>query len=310
MTWKGEYVVADSVQGRIMGNVIKWNEYYTVGKDVVDQANQEIFDLLEKIRVGNAENDAQFDCKQAIEELKACFAKVFGLQEEQMRIDERPYFDEHKKLHDNFIANTIPQLERELNEKNFSKDAVFHLVAILSGWIIGHILFEDKAAFGNSLHAGFEMSSEHAKENVDKTIKNVMKDMLGLEEPVVINDCYEGEPVPNSRGLNFVYNCGHILDQSVIFVAENSLILHMIECICATKVDKLSNEASGAYIQFFGYLGQELLKMYEVERWPILQYIRPFSRDKFHIRYASVFPQYSSLWHTEYGDIAIIISED
>jgi len=286
-----------------MGNVIKWNECYNVGVEDINQVNKEVFSLLNRIRETNLAEHELF------EQLKACLKKGFEMQEDKMKADDYKHYDMHKQLHDNLLENTIAQLERELEERDYSSDSVFHLVAILGGWLSGHILVEDKAAFGQPLHNVLNVSDEQAYENVNSVVMNVMKDMFDVDMKLV-NEFYDGEPVSNSRGLNFVFHCGHIFDQSVIFVTENSLILHMIECISGVKVDKVTNEASGAYIQFLGHFAKEILTMYECDRWPVLQYIRPFSRDKFHIRYASEIPRYSCLWSSPYGDVAIIVSED
>lgn len=288
---------------RIMGNLIKWNECYNVGVDEINQVNQGLFSLLDRIRETNLAD------RGLLVELKSCLEKSFQMQEGKMKENGYVHYDMHKRLHDNLLENTYTQLERELEEKDYSDDAIFHLVAILGGWIAGHVLVEDRAAFGQPIHKVLEVADDQAYENVNSVIMTVMKDMFGADMKLV-NEFYDGEPVANSRGLNFVFHCGHIFDQSVIFVAENSLILHMIECISGVKVDRLSNEASGAYIEFLGHLGKEILTMYECDRWPVLQYIRPFSRDKFHIRYASETPRYSCLWSSKYGDVAIVVSED
>ena len=72
-----------------------------------------------------------------------------------MRSIEYADYEIHKRLHDNFREYTLPALEEEMEEMNYSTESIRHFLGVCIGW-------EEDSLFPNSPNLSAENSLLHA----------------------------------------------------------------------------------------------------------------------------------------------------
>ena len=130
-------------------HTVEWNDRFNIGVEVVDKAHQKLFSIVGKlIELNEDEEKQQHACREGIKYFKNYTIKHFAEEEAYMQSIDYQGYAVHKKLHDNMCNNTIPALEQELEEQNYSKESVRHFLGICIGWLTGHVMIEDHAITG------------------------------------------------------------------------------------------------------------------------------------------------------------------
>ena len=128
---------------------IQWQDRFSIGVEIVDQAHRRLFAIVQKIMDLYIEkHEDQFACVEGIKYFRAYAVKHFAEEEEYMRQIGYAGYQSHKRHHDRMKRETLPALERELYETNFSTRAVQRFIGVCTGWLTGHIMIEDRAIVG------------------------------------------------------------------------------------------------------------------------------------------------------------------
>ncbi len=107
--------------------------------------------------------------------------KHFAEEEEYMASINYEGLDTHKRIHQEFREKTLPILEKELEQTDYSENAVEHFLGVCAGWLIGHTLTEDHAITGGSISRWRELLSDKEQEEEKCEI------LLVFEEKLLIN---------------------------------------------------------------------------------------------------------------------------
>lgn len=122
---------------------IQWNEIYEVGVEKIDTKHQGIFkranDLLRNIKNGEDEREI----KETLERLKDSIVKHFKEEEEIQRKKEYPDRENHKKIHDQFIAK-VEEYKNRYYKDTMDINSLVKLNKIVIMWLIQHIKKEDQ----------------------------------------------------------------------------------------------------------------------------------------------------------------------
>lgn len=246
----------------MVSNEYLWNDNYNVGNEFIDNAHKKLFSILRHIwnKENLDENKKEWVCVETIKFLKSYTLRHFAEEEAFMREVGYEGYEAHKKLHDNMRDVTIPEIELELKENNYSDESLGKLVAVMSGWLTGHIIIEDQAITGKrkSIYA----SVDDIPDARIKSTKNVIDERVGnlnsefcrfMKEFFIVsmnleNNSYNYEEIENSKAIRMEYKTGEGT-HTVTFIAQNSLILHMASKILGVKVYKLDKNALVAYSQ-------------------------------------------------------------
>ena len=127
-----------------------WKNSYAVGNERIDAQHRELFrmsdDLVEAMR-GKGES-GRTACARAVEFLKEYVVKHFA-DEEALQAD-LGYADlpRHRQLHLDFV-DTVSDYEKSLTESNFDPAVMQRFAGKLIGWLIYHVLGEDKKITGS-----------------------------------------------------------------------------------------------------------------------------------------------------------------
>ena len=129
-----------------MTNELIWNNDFNIGVDVIDNAHQKLFSIVQRImKLVNENNNQQLACAEGIKFFKNYTAQHFSEEEAYMRSINYPGYAMHKKLHDNLRDKTLPTLEQNLKDTDYSTESIERFLGICIGWLTGHIMIEDKA---------------------------------------------------------------------------------------------------------------------------------------------------------------------
>ena len=132
-----------------MAKELVWNERFNIGVEKVDKAHRRLFSIVYKLMVlSEDEKKRKWASAEAIKFFKSYALKHFAEEEEYMRSIHYDGYEMHKRLHDVMRDKTIPALEKDLEENDYSSESIQHFIGISLGWLTGHVLIEDRAITG------------------------------------------------------------------------------------------------------------------------------------------------------------------
>ena len=153
-----------------MGNKVEWKEEFNTGVEIIDREHQQLFKIINKLFAFREEGkDNEWLCQEGIKFFKGHALKHFASEEMYMDSIHYAELKEHKKIHKGFRENTLPALERELEMKGYSGDAVDHFLGVCTGWLIGHTLTEDMAIVGKPVKKWENLLPEEEIEAIRKS---------------------------------------------------------------------------------------------------------------------------------------------
>lgn len=119
-----------------------WKDEYLVGNDQLDNEHKELFAIANDAFYEVGDKDREKKIKTVLSHLYAYMKKHFKHEEEYMQEINYPFYEEHKKLHQeiiddcNDLIRDINSIEGTLFEKELAK--------IIDEHIISHIINDDK----------------------------------------------------------------------------------------------------------------------------------------------------------------------
>ena len=184
-------------------NAVKWNDRFNIGVEVVDKAHQKLFSIVGKlVELNEDEEKQQHACREGIKYFKNYTIKHFAEEEAYMQSIDYQGYDVHKKLHDNMCNNTIPALEQEMEEQNYSRETVRHFLGICIGWLTGHVMVEDHAITGWYPNEWVHQPSEDELVSLQKAAIQAVHNLLRVDARLV-SDHYSGEDFCEGNKLCF-----------------------------------------------------------------------------------------------------------
>ncbi len=279
-------------------NEIKWNDRFNIGIDTIDKAHKKLFSIVEKLIALNEDSDKQqHACREGIKYFKSYTIKHFEEEEAYMRSINYSDYAMHKSLHDNMQSKTLPALERELDEQNYSVEAMQHFLGICVGWLNGHILTEDRAITGRVSNKWVHSPSEDEIVSLEKAILQSFQSLFHINLEL-ISKHYSGEDF--SSGSALCYRLNYISQNKeklqVFVVYEERMVLGMLGDLLGKPVKKADKTVIYAVKilsqQFMDCIGRHfsLIGRYRLEKNDMLtfeQLLRTFEKE---------YPPYSMLF--------------
>lgn len=223
-----------------MENQLVWKEEYNIGVDVIDKEHQRLFKIINKLfAFGKEEKKSQWACQEGIKYFKDHAMKHFAEEEKYMTSIGYAGLDVHRHLHEGFRRKTLPALEKELEQTNYSEDAVDHFLGVCAGWLIGHTLTEDRAITGEGISKWVDLLPDEELEAMKKVILQLVYNMFRLESHVV-SDTYSGEKFGRGIYCRLVYGTEQSEEDREIFLAfEERLLLNTVGKVMGIETNKL-----------------------------------------------------------------------
>lgn len=290
-------------------NELEWNERFNIGVEVIDKAHKRLFSIVRKlVDLNEEEEKRRWACEEGIKYFKSYTVRHFAEEEEYMKSINYKGYAIHKKLHDEMRDMTIPALERELVEREYSEDAVQHFLGICLGWLTGHIMIEDHAITGRVSHKWVYNPREQVVSALRKALEQAMWEVFKVKGSIV-SEHYSGSEFGKGIYYRMVYRSKKGEKVQVMMVLEESQVLRIVGELLGiqlNKVVKMVNDATRQVLQYFMQnIGTHFnfLKAYELEKDNIL------TADQFRQEFSFGYPQYSMLYDTGMGYFAFCIKK-
>ena len=282
-----------------METQFEWQDEYNIGIESIDKEHQRIFKIINKLfTFREEEKDSQWTCQEGIKYFKGHAIKHFSDEEAYMASIGYEGLEQHQRIHQNFRENTLPALEQELEQTNYSPEAVDHFLGVCAGFLIGHTLTEDQAITGERMSTWKDLLPSEEIAAVKKIITQMVFDMFHLESQA-ISDAYGGEKFGKGVYYRLVFGAGQgEKKQEVIMVFEEKLLINTVGKILGLHTNKLDsmliNAARYTARQFVTRVMEHLPEVhaYELKEENLLsyeQFRKVFDREK---------PQISLLFNT------------
>ena len=264
-----------------MAKEIEWNERFNIGVEEVDKAHRRLFSVVRKLmELSEDEKRGRWVCEEAIKYFKSYTVKHFAQEEEYMRSIHYSGYEVHKRLHDVMRDKTIPALEKDLVESDYSREAMQHFVGISLGWLTGHILIEDRAITGRIPNRWNEVLPKDEIMAVEKVVSKTIMEVFKLDTRIV-SDQYAGEDFGKSIFYRITYRSAKGRRIQVFLVLEEQLVLHKVGEMLDVNFKKVDKVVLDATKQ----LSQQMIKRMGM----YFKFLRQFEFEKDHVLTAEQF---------------------
>ncbi len=295
-----------------MSKEAEWNKRFNIGVDSIDNAHRKLFSIVCRlIHLSRDEKNGRWACAEGIKFLKNYTIEHFTDEEAYMQSIGYSGYEIHKRLHDDMRYQTIPALERDLKESDYSQESIHHFLGICLGWLTAHILTEDRAITGKvpnrwkTDHAGAEMDV------LERELSVTLQEIFHLQTEIV-SEHYSGEDFGPGLIIRLNFQPDDELksgkETQVYVILEESLVLRTVSLaldIPLTKIDHLVMNAGKE-------LSIRIVKQLGVHRHLPVQYRLTGSHlltpEQFRKIFCQEFFDYSLLFNTGHGYFAFCVS--
>lgn len=287
-----------------MGNHLIWEDRFNIGIDAIDREHRQLYKIVNKLFAFSGQEDkGPWVCQEGIKYFKKYASEHFTKEEAYMKSVSYEGLETHRRLHEDFTLHTLPALEKELEQSGYAKDAISHFLSVCAGWLIGHILTEDRAIVGKKTSRWVNLMPEEEQFVVIQTIIRLMQELFCLQAKVV-SECYGGEWFGNGIYYRLIYGSGNGKHREIILIFEEKLLIKTVGKMIGDSGGRLNTVLLNAarYIarQFSESVQKRFLReeQYRLESEHLLTY------EQFQRTMRQQLPQYSLLFSTEEGYFA------
>lgn len=234
---------------------ITWNKRYEIGVELIDKEHKQLFLTMDRLlKICEEENKSIWACREGIKYLKNHTVDHFVHEEELMQAMGLADYELHKRLHDDFRYNTLPSLERELEDTNYSEQSMKHFLAVCIGWVVSHTQLEDQVIAGKSVSKWADVPHEMEMDILKQTIIQLGMEVLQSKVRLV-SEQYMGEYFGKMMFCRFLYRGKNKERYEVMLGYEESLLLKIVSDILGTEYLKMDEMA----VNITRYLSRQFL---------------------------------------------------
>ena len=223
-----------------MSAQFEWREEFNLGVEEIDKEHRRLFKIINKIfTIREEEKNSQWACQEGIKFFKSHAMKHFADEEAYMASIGFEGLEQHRRIHQGFREYTLPALEQELEQSEYSEETVDHFLGVCAGWLIGHTLTEDLAIVGKRRRRWENLLPGEELEAMQELVVQLIFDMFRLESHL-ISDIYSGEKFGNGVYYRLVFGKGQAEERlEVMMVFEESLLVNTVGRAMGLQTNKL-----------------------------------------------------------------------
>lgn len=288
-----------------MENQLVWNNRYEIGVSIIDKEHKKLFRILKKLfDFGQQERKNQWVCREAVKYFKDHAVQHFLDEEDYMASIGYTGLEMHKRIHRNFRETTLPALERELEQSEYSGEAIDHFLGVCAGWLIGHTLIEDQAIVsGEALKQWENLLPEEEQAVMGQTIVSQLHALFQLD-PQMISNCYGGEKFGDGIYYRLIYKTREKKKWEFLLIFEERMIISAIGSV----IDAKAKAVNVMLMNATRYMARQLVEHMK-EHFPSLdnsevQEEQLLNYDQFQRIFEKNSPQFSLLFDTGKGYFA------
>lgn len=287
---------------------LAWKESYNIGVEHLDNQHRKLFATLNKLlSLSKNESKSLWVCTEGIKYLKSHVVEHFADEESYMKSINYDNYDIHKRLHDDFRYNTLPALEKELEDTEGSSDSIQHFLGVCIGWLVAHTTTEDCAITGKVMSKWANLQPEEEMNAIAEVIIQLIDELFRLNSKVISRH-YGGEAFGNEIYYRLTYSSQNGERWDISFVLEDKLLIEKVGemlNVPITKVDNIVVNAARYIFRQFSVRLKECLPsidLYKLEKESLLtyeQFLKTIDREN---------PECSLLFDTGRGYFACCIN--
>ena len=293
-----------------MAKEAEWNNHFNIGVDSIDNAHRKLFSIVRRlIHVSKDENNGQWACAEGIKYFKTYAIEHFTDEETYMKSINYEGYEIHKRLHDGMRYKTLPALEKDLLESDYSQESIQHFLGICLGWLTAHIMIEDRAITGKVSNRWKKDNTGEAMTALEDALTLAIREIFRLQ-PEIVSEHYSGEDFGTCLIFRQTYHRREKKQLQVFFILEECLILQTVGAMLGmhlNKVDKMVSDAgkelSQQVIQRIG-LNFQTSGQYK----PVGSHI--ITREQLKREFNAAYPDYGLLLDTGSGYFAFCIKTE
>lgn len=225
-----------------MAKTAEWNKQFNIGIKSIDDAHRKLFSIVRKlVHLSKDENNGQWACSEGIKYFKSYAIEHFTDEEAYMQSINYGGYEMHKRLHDDMRYKTLPALEKDLSESNYSQESIQHFLGICLGWLTAHIMIEDRAITGKILNKWKKDNTGANMKALEDALTETLEEIFRLQMEIV-SEHYSGENFGNSIINRLTYHSKDGKHVQLFLNFEESLVLQVVSSFLGMhlkKVDKL-----------------------------------------------------------------------
>ena len=290
-----------------MSKEAEWNNHFNIGVDSIDNAHRKLFSIVRKlIHLNKDENNGQWACAEGIKYFKNYAIDHFADEEAYMQSIGYHGYEIHKHLHDDMRFKTLPALEKDLLESDYSQESIHHFIGICLGWLAAHIMIEDRAITG-------KIPNRWKKDNAGKNITalegaltDFVQKIWGLPAEIV-SEHYNGENFGNSMIVRLIYRSKEKKKIQIFLVLEESLILHTVSSMLDMPLTKMDKLVANAVRELSQQIADQIILHFRLSLQYQLESSHFMTPEQFQTEFSAEYFSYSLLFNTGTGYFAFCI---
>lgn len=237
-------------------NHIEWDESYKIGVDFLDKEHKQLFSRMNKLLdLIENEEKSEWVCREGVKYLRNHTTEHFEHEEAYMQSIHYNEYEIHKHLHDDFRYKTLPALETEMEETQYSVESIRHFLGVCIGWVVAHTQTEDQAIVGKTISKWTDLPQEEEKGALETTIIQLVQEMFHLNAKL-ISEQYAGEDFGKMLCCRFFYRGQQKEKWEITLAFEDRLLLKVISRILNTEYPRIDDMV----INVTRYLSRQLLE--------------------------------------------------
>lgn len=285
----------------------EWKKQFNIGVDSIDHAHRKLFSIVRKlIHLSEDENNGPWACAEGIKYFKSYAIQHFTDEEAYMQSIGYQGYEVHKHLHDDMRSKTLPALEKDLLESNYSQESIHHFIGICLGWLTAHIMIEDRAITG-------KIPNRWKKDNAGKNITalegaltDFVQKIWGLPAEIV-SEHYNGENFGNSMIVRLIYRSKEKKKIQIFLVLEESLILHTVSSMLDMPLTKMDKLVANAVRELSQQIADQIILHFRLSLQYQLESSHFMTPEQFQTEFSAEYFSYSLLFNTGTGYFAFCI---
>lgn len=289
-----------------MPTEIKWNDRFNIGVSSIDKAHQQLFSIVRKmVELKDDEKDRQWICTEGIKYFKSYAMKHFADEEVYMKSINYEGYEAHKRLHDGLREKTLPALEKDMIESDYSPESVQHFLGICIGWLTGHIMLEDHAITGRVKNKWIHEPAEDTA-ILEELFSKVMYEVFGMRLQVV-SEHYAGEDFGRKVCYRITYRDMGNKRVQIFFILEERLVLHTVGQLMNVEFKKMDQVVDDAARTIAEHYMRQVAMYYKSTGVYTAEKTNALTEEQLDEVFRVEYPRYSLLFNTGKGYMAVCI---
>lgn len=291
--------------------IFEWKDDYNLNVKVLDDAHKQLFSIVGRIIRNFTDNNFEknkMTCIEAVKYLKNYSLKHFAEEEAyQLSIGYSGY-KIHKKVHDNMREIVIPALDREMTASDYSIESIEHFVGVCAGWLAAHIMIDDQAIVGKAQSKWIQNPDDNESTMLNQIGKSFINGLFQAPASLVSKN-YTGHELSKlfCYSDKFTDKFGNVY--TVTTAIEEIMVEKVLTNIMNTSVFALSDVMLPMITEIVKSFNTNTIRAFVSEELTNTNSIYVKSKD-FYASFEKAYPDYSMLWRTMYGYIALCIRKE